>query len=468
MSNDPKVAVVILNWNKKDYVVNLLNSLSDIDYDNHDIVVVDNASEDGSQETIKEKFPQATLIENSDNIGGTGGFNTGLAHALEHGGYDYVWLLDNDAEVERGSLRNLISVMRQDDSIGLAGSRIVDPEARNLTVEAGAFVKRDDVDVEPLYRNVRDLNVEQNVVDVDYVAICSALVRIEGLSKVGLMDERFFFFWDDMDWGLQFKKHGFRVVAVLDSVVYHPPFTEKRNPVADYYYSIRNSLLTYSRNFNSKDKFFIFFRHIRYKSIVLILMGLTGRSDIMRLGLYAIWDFVLGNWGGRDFSGFMKSDEPQAQTECEYPRNVKKVFVLNLGNKNEILGALNLTKNLFPDAETSLVIKDDRVDIFRDHVDRMIGIDSQRNTSFFYQVSFFIKLLRMDSDVAVNPGHVSQFSYAFRRVYKYSHSIDALRETGENLMNIWKPITATVLGEILGILIFPIVYMASLTENNSS
>ena len=94
MSENPKVAIVIVTWNKKSYVMGLLQSLRDIDYDNHDIIVVDNASTDDTCRAIREQFPQVNLIVNSENLGGTGGFNTGLRYVLRKGGYKYTWLLD--------------------------------------------------------------------------------------------------------------------------------------------------------------------------------------------------------------------------------------------------------------------------------------------------------------------------------------------------------------------------------------
>jgi GT2 family glycosyltransferase len=96
----PSILMIIVTWNRKDYVLDLLNSLRNLDYPSSSIetVVVDNASQDGTVEAIREQFPQVHLICNPENIGGTGGFNTGLKWAFEQpeGKYQYLWLLDND------------------------------------------------------------------------------------------------------------------------------------------------------------------------------------------------------------------------------------------------------------------------------------------------------------------------------------------------------------------------------------
>lgn len=100
---EPKVLVISVTFNKKEYIANLLNSLKNIQYSNFD-VVVDNASSDGTVEFVRENFPEVTLIANAENTGGSGGFNAGISYAFKQHGYDYYWLLDNDVEVSPDAL----------------------------------------------------------------------------------------------------------------------------------------------------------------------------------------------------------------------------------------------------------------------------------------------------------------------------------------------------------------------------
>ena len=103
-----KIATIIVNWNKKNDVLDLINDLSGIAEPSFDIFVVDNASTDGSPEAIRNRFPHVHLIINKENLGGTGGFNTGVDHILKLGGYDYIWLLDNDAKIKNDTLTELV------------------------------------------------------------------------------------------------------------------------------------------------------------------------------------------------------------------------------------------------------------------------------------------------------------------------------------------------------------------------
>lgn len=458
-ATNPKVAVIILNWNKKADTLRLLGSLQRINYDNHYILVVDNASTDGSAEAVREQFPGVELIINTDNLGGTGGFNSGMRYALANRDYKYIWLLDNDAEVESGTLRELVEAMEEDGTIGIAGSRIIDSDRRDITVEAGAFVRRDSIGVQPLYRNTRNLNVASGVMEVDYVAICSALARTSALERVGLMDERFFFFWDDMDWGLQFKENGFKVVSVLSSVVYHPAFTEKRGILADYYYGNRNSLLTYTKHMNLKSRLSIFYRYLRHKCTSLIFLGLNGREDTMKLGFEGIMDFVVGRWGRKINYG---NQSVAADKTTAFPKSVKNVLILNDGDKDEIYNAYKDLSNTYPEASFTLLITDDRTNFFEKDFQNLIKINTTKPYSVLYLLPMFVKILFKKFDIAVSFKNASPFSYAADKSYSFQLDTRHFNERDSNFHNVWKLVISTILGEMMSILLLPVLWASSL------
>jgi len=464
MNLNPRVAIVIVNWNKKDETLNLLKSLEGIDYENHEVIVVDNASNDGSVEGIEGQFPDIKLIVNPENIGGTGGFNTGIRYALGKGDFKYVWLLDNDARVENDTLNRLIKAMEEDETIGIAGSRIVDTERRDITVEAGAFIRWDTIDVKPLFRNKENLKIGAEIEDVDYVAICSALVRVSSLNKVGLLDERFFFFWDDMDWGLRFKKNRFRVVAVLNSVAYHPAFTEKRDLHIDLYYGSRNALLTYAKHADFLKRIPIFFNYLRFRSTSLIFFGLSGRKDLMRVGAKGIWDFVVGTWGRNKLGNFNLENH---NVSCDFPKEVRSILILNNGSRNEIFAALNELRQSFPDSEFTLLIAEDRLGIYNDNFQHIIRLNSKKLQALIYNSTVFLKILFKNYDIAVNPKYPSPFSFAVKRVYDFNYTTKGFIESMNNRKNIWKLIVSAILGEVIGVLIFPVVYASSFIHGKS-
>lgn len=464
MLSSPKVAIVIVNWNKKDHLISLLGFLGSITYNDYEIIVVDNGSTDGSAEAIREQFTTIHIIANRENIGGTGGFNTGMRYALDKGVYKYIWLLDNDVQVENNTLNELIKPMEEDETIGLAGSRILDTERKDITVEAGAFIRWDTIDVSPLFRNKKSLDVETQIEDVDYVAVCSALIKVSALDKVGLMDERFFFFWDDMDWGLQFKENGYRVVAILNSIVYHPAFTEKRNSIIDFYYGTRNALLTYSKHTNSVKRIPIFFKYISLLSKCLVFLGLTGHKDLMLVGVKGIKDFIIGRWGGKSLENIIPKTLDKAS---DIPKETHKVLILNSGNRNEIFATLNQLGHILPDADFNLLINDDRCDLFDDGFKQVIKLNSMKQHKLTYNLMIFTKIMFKNYDIAVNSKYPSPFSFAVKKVYDFNYSTKEFIESKNDLKNIWKLILSSVLGELVGILLLPVIYISSLRHGKA-
>src|SRR5262245_35539834 len=105
----PTVSIIVLNYNGREDTLACLRSLEHLTYPNVSVVVVDNASSDGSVDAIRAAHPQMTLIETGANLGFTGGNNIGIQHALDHGA-DYVMLLNNDTIAAPDMLNLMIEV----------------------------------------------------------------------------------------------------------------------------------------------------------------------------------------------------------------------------------------------------------------------------------------------------------------------------------------------------------------------
>jgi len=167
---EPAVLIIIVTYNKKEYISNLLDSLRDIDYKNHDIVVIDNASTDGTESHLKENFPEVTVIRNRENTGGSGGFNTGLSYAFEKEKYKYYWLLDNDVVVSKDSLRILVNTLDDNSDIAVAGSQMCQLDNPGVTNEIGAFVNFRRGGLVLNRHLTRRANNSTGIFDVDYIA----------------------------------------------------------------------------------------------------------------------------------------------------------------------------------------------------------------------------------------------------------------------------------------------------------
>lgn len=248
MGNRPPIATVICNWNKKEYVLNCIKSVLEQDYANVDVFVVDNASTDGSAEAVRESYPEVNLLVNSENLGGSAGFNTGIREALKHD-YKYLWLLDNDVVVDKQALTELVNFMENNEGTGMAGSKLYFMTQPDLVQEFGAWIDWEKAHVAPnkkYYSEAAEGEITENV-EVDYVPACSVLVRAEAIRACGMMNETNFLYWDDMEWGFNIKQGGYKVFAVAASKVWHNMGTANKKSLLPTYYFWRNRIRFFKR-----------------------------------------------------------------------------------------------------------------------------------------------------------------------------------------------------------------------------
>lgn len=293
----PNVAVLMVTWNRKEMVAQVLEDLSRQSFpaDRMDVVVCDNASTDGTLEHLRARFSpervvenpttrahkpafkppreargantlgfrSLTVIRNSANLGGCGGFNTDLAFVervldgpASAARPDYVWLVDDDVRMPRETCERLIATAESDERIGLVGTRTVHIEKPAETIESTIYfnpatgLMADEPHpghrLESSHRQwiatvggPKGEREFHGVREVDVVSACSMLARWSAVKRVGFWDWRYFIYCDDADWCLRFAKLGFRVMLDLDATVHHTPWHHKLTP-ARLYYAQRN------------------------------------------------------------------------------------------------------------------------------------------------------------------------------------------------------------------------------------
>ncbi len=457
------ITAVIVNWNRSEDIVRLLDSIALIDYKLLNIVVVDNASTDDSVEAIKNHEQDVILIENQSNLGGTGGFNTGVRHALEHLEQDYIWLLDNDATVDPGALTALVSSMNMDPLIAVAGSKILNAHDPAFIVETGANIDWRTASVIPINRNIPNIDNEPAIMDVEYVAICSALLRVTAIRKIGLMDERYFLLWDDMDWGVSFKQAGYRVVAVNDSLIYHPPFTEKRSLAVDNYYGIRNPLLTASKKARGISLLWAVFTLCRSASRKFCLACLDCQSYAKRLSILAIVDFLFNRWGKLAIQPDQltpNSEQPASVLPWSSLRN-GKILVLNSGTSSEINDAIkSLEKNCGDSVVIDMVIQADRKGLFKiGNLGEIIEVDFETKNALLRNFRIFWRLRNKQYMLAVNPSldRTSPFAFVAPSLVRYDSASCSFKF--QNTHSFWKVFLLLVVSELAALVCFPFVLL---------
>lgn len=298
---------VIVTWNKKKDVLNLLGQLQNISYplNSLEIVVVDNCSSDGTVSAIRSAFPRVQILENPENLGGAGGFNAGMRWSLENRpAADYLWLLDNDVQLDEHALTVLVSVMEARPDAAVCGSRIMNSENRGELIEIGAFIDYRFGDIRRNMPGEKDLENPDAVFEVDYVAACSLLARTNHVRKLGLWHEKFFIYWDDMEWGARFNAAGYKVLASNASVVYHPSWAGRNadnSAIWRNYYRVRNALWffsTYTRGM--RRRWLMSCMILRYMKSAAVAC-IRRQSGLSKAFIRGIEDFFIDSFGKKAF-----------------------------------------------------------------------------------------------------------------------------------------------------------------------
>ena len=240
----PQVTIIVLNWNGLNDTVQCLESLSRLDHPFYEIVVVDNDSTDGSVPAIRARYPDVVIIETGENLGYTGGNNVGIRYALGRGA-DYVLLLNNDTVVDPAFLHILVDAAETESAVGIAGPTIYYYERPDVIWSVGGAIDWRRGSTRMMGLDERDEGQFGQVPrTVDFVTGCALLVKRAVLAQVGLLDERFFTYYEETEWCMRVARAGFKILHVPQAKIWH-----KISPIAReassqvHYYMTRNRLL---------------------------------------------------------------------------------------------------------------------------------------------------------------------------------------------------------------------------------
>lgn len=269
MSDTPKVYIVLVNWNGWRDTILCLESVLRLGYRNFTVVVCDNASHDGSLEHIQRwcqgelaaeggipelarltspRVPKpvpyvllgreqaergdgpasrVVLVQTGHNLGFAGGNNVGFRYALARGDAGYVWALNNDTVVRSDALAALVTRMEDDAAVGLCGSTVLYmSEPTVVQAYGGASYQPWTTAVSHIgmgesFRLLREGEVRAIEGRLSYVLGASMLASRRFLEAVGLMQDDYFLFFEEIDWAERARQHGFRLGYAAASVVYH-------------------------------------------------------------------------------------------------------------------------------------------------------------------------------------------------------------------------------------------------------
>jgi GT2 family glycosyltransferase len=245
-------SVVIPNWNGKELLAPCLRSLYAQDFGDFETILVDNGSHDGSIEFVRDHFPRVKIIGFKENRGFCAAVNAGILAADGR----YIALLNNDTEVDRSWLKELVAALESDPQLGSVASKVLfhfDPQTVNsagdeFSVFGVPYQRR------WMSGDCDDFNEPRYVFSACGAA---ALYRRELFEKIGFFDEIFFAYQEDVDLGFRSQLAGYKCLYVPTAVVYHK-YHQTSSRVADFCMHLRE-----------RNKYFVLLKNLPLKFFLL-------------------------------------------------------------------------------------------------------------------------------------------------------------------------------------------------------
>jgi GT2 family glycosyltransferase len=246
IKSTPVVYIVTINWNGLADTLECLGSLKLLDYKNFQTVVIDNGSSNAEADKIKLKYPGIKLIKNSTNLGFTGACNQGIDLAMKHKA-DYVLLLNNDTIITPEFLTKTVKFYESTADAGMV-SPIVVYNDRKTVWFAGAKIQ---LGIVRHTKNIKlsDIKRQTEPIKTEFVPGAALLVSAKLIKLIGKLDDKYFAYYEDVDWCYRAKAAGYNSYVVPQALIYHKKSAStgdgdrsKRGKVPAYFLA-RNGLL---------------------------------------------------------------------------------------------------------------------------------------------------------------------------------------------------------------------------------
>jgi len=301
---NPVVYIILTNYNNHKLTIECMESIFRNNYDNYKVIVVENASKNQAYEIKMLKMwaeghmnfetnennplkhhsiPNVTkpikylefeenyynfdkelfkykliFIKARTNKGFAAGCNIGIRYALEKSENGYIWLLNNDTVIDKDALIHLVNIAESNQNIGACGSKLLyyDKPDTIQAIGGGTITPKYGI-TKHLGVNEKDIGQYDKEIDLDYLTGASFLVKLDAIKKTGIMDEKYYLYFEDTDWAIRIKNCGYSLKYEYKSIVYHKEnaTTGKQSPNQDYYI-MRNTVIFLRKYYSFRYYFF--------------------------------------------------------------------------------------------------------------------------------------------------------------------------------------------------------------------
>ncbi|EHJ49122.1 glycosyl transferase family 2 [Solidesulfovibrio carbinoliphilus subsp. oakridgensis] len=306
---DEECGVVILNWNGHAETLACLAAVLAGTCLPADIVICDNGSTDGSvgifnayiAAHVVDSPVRVTVLDNGGNRGYAAGINPGIRKLLE-AGRRYVWILNNDTIPDRRSLEALLACSRGCPEAAVVGSTIVRYDDGRVETAGGFRYDKWTTKITPLHAEARIEDIPGlSPLPMDYIYGCSMFIAADIFRTIGLFNEKFFLFYEELDFCTRAKKHGIRLSWCTESMVIHMGGRSRKrleqtaHGISNYHENLSNLIYT-------RDAYPFLLPFVFAKRLVgrVVRLAVAGRWDLVRSVVQAYGDFLSGrNQSGR-------------------------------------------------------------------------------------------------------------------------------------------------------------------------
>lgn len=241
-----EIGIFICNYNKAELVVKCVQAILEQTCQDFDLYVVDNASTDNSVELLQSTYGErVTILQNEENLGGSGGFGRGIRTALAMD-YKYFMLVDNDAFLDRCAVEQLYHYIDTHEEVGICGAETLYLQDPKKIQDLGGKLD---------YKNYRWGGVIGGMVELDgsivmecdYVASCCVIARTAAVRVFGGFPEENFIYWDDIEWCTKCRRAGYKVVVNGNAKALHDMSGAAKQNMFLRYYANRNRLKFFTK-----------------------------------------------------------------------------------------------------------------------------------------------------------------------------------------------------------------------------
>lgn len=254
------ISVIIVNWNAKQLLIECIDSvIKDFGDLEVEVIVVDNDSTDDSVQSVRDTFKSVIVIENSENLGFSKANNIGIKQSSGK----YICLINSDIIVKKGCLKNMFEYMERNISIGMLGPKLLNTDESIQTsckkfptiwnnITRTFFLHK--LFPKSSFFSSEEMNyfLHDRIKQVEALAGAFLMVRRKAISKIGLLDEAYFFYSEDIDWCKRFWEKGWKVVFFPKAVcIHHDGGSSKKTPVAFHLRLIQSKFIYMKKHHNT-------------------------------------------------------------------------------------------------------------------------------------------------------------------------------------------------------------------------